>query len=69
MDFMNPGYIDGAGAYARQHGIRLDARWSVRADWMPERPAWEGVLVNLVDMETAYLRACGRRTCDYQWCT
>ncbi|MCH7227121.1 helix-turn-helix domain-containing protein [Haloferula sp. A504] len=52
-----PAIIDGAGAYARQHGLRLDARWSVRADWMPEHPGWDGVLVHLVDMESAYLRA------------
>lgn len=59
MDFLVPPMIDGAGAYARQHGIRLDARWSVRADWMPERPDWDGVLVHLVDMEHAHQRAAG----------
>jgi LacI family transcriptional regulator len=57
MDFMIPAIIEGAGAYTRQHGLRLDARWSVRADWMPEQPGWDGLLVHLVDTESAYLRA------------
>ena len=41
MDFLVPGVIDGAGAYAREHGLRIDARWSVRADWVAGR-AWVG---------------------------
>jgi LacI family transcriptional regulator len=57
MDFMIPAIIEGTGAYARQHGMRLDARWSVRADWMPGRPEWDGVLVYLIDMENAHRRA------------
>ena len=57
MDFLMPSIIDGAGAYAREHGLRLDARWSVRADWMPEKPGWDGVLLHLVDMESAHERA------------
>lgn len=47
MDFMLPAIIDGAGAYVRQHALRLDARWSVRADWMPEQPAWDGLLADV----------------------
>lgn len=49
MDFLVPGVIDGAGAYAREHGLRIDARWSVRADWLPKEPGWAGILVNLTD--------------------
>jgi LacI family transcriptional regulator len=51
MDYVIPGVIDGAGAYVREHGLRIDARWSVRADWMPESPGWDGVLAHLVDSE------------------
>lgn len=57
MDFLQPSMIDGAGAYCRENGLRLDARWSVRADWMPTRPNWSGVLAHLIDMEVAYERA------------
>lgn len=59
MDYFDPDLIQGAGAYAREHGLHLDARWSVRADWMPQKPPWDGVLVNLIDMENAYLRVEG----------
>lgn len=58
MDYHIPGVIDGAGAYAREHGLRLDARWSVRADWMPDEPGWDGVIVHLIDMEDAMVRVC-----------
>ncbi len=53
MDYFVPGITLGAGAYAREHDLRLDTRWSVRADWMPENPHWDGVLLNLVDMDHA----------------
>lgn len=56
MDYHVPGVIDGAGAYAREHGLRLDSRWSVRADWMPGQPGWDGVIVHLIDMEDAMQR-------------
>lgn len=56
MDYLIPGVIEGAGAYARQHGLRVDARWSVRADWMPEKTKWHGVLINIIDMENAFRR-------------
>lgn len=56
MDFFRPAVIEGAGAYAREKGIRLDARWSVRADWMPEHPGWHGVLAHFTDMEAVYER-------------
>ena len=59
MDFFRPAVIDGAGAYARENGLRLDARWAVRADWMPESPGWDGVLAHFVDMETVYKRVMG----------
>lgn len=35
MDYVVPGVIEGAGAYLREKGLRIDARWSVRADWTP----------------------------------
>jgi LacI family transcriptional regulator len=49
MDNFRPAILEGAGVYAREHGIRLDSRWSVRADWMPDHIAWDGVLAYLVD--------------------
>jgi len=49
MDFVLPGVIEGAGAYGRQHGFRIDARWSVRADWIPGNPGWDGVIANLLN--------------------
>lgn len=58
MDFFRPGVLDGAGAYARQHGLRIDARWAVRADWMEEHPGWQAVIARFVDMHEAYHRVC-----------
>jgi LacI family transcriptional regulator len=49
MDNFRPAILEGAGVYAREHGIRLDGRWSVRADWMPDHIAWDGILAYLVD--------------------
>ncbi len=56
MDFFRPAVIEGAGAYARENQVRLDARWSVRADWMPENPGWDGVLAHFTDMAAVYDR-------------
>lgn len=58
MDFFRPGVVDGAGAYARQHGLRIDARWAVRADWMESHPGWQAVIARFVDMHEAYRRVC-----------
>lgn len=49
MDHFRPAILEGAGVYAREHDIRLDSRWSVRADWLPEHIAWDGILAYLVD--------------------
>lgn len=49
MDFFRPGVVEGAGAFARTQELRIDARWSVRADWMPDRPEWDGVITHFVD--------------------
>ena len=56
MDYVVPGIISGAGAYARRHGLRIDPRWSVRADWMPTDPGWDAVLAHLIDAEGALRR-------------
>lgn len=48
-DFFNPQLLEGARAYAGEHNILLDARWSVRADWLPEGVEWDGILHSLVD--------------------
>jgi len=49
MDFFNPKLLEGAKTYTKAHGLRLDARWSVRGDWIPDQLNWDGVLYGLVD--------------------
>jgi len=49
MDFFNPRLLEGARTYASEHGIQLDARWSVRGDWLPTNIHWDGVLHGLAD--------------------
>lgn len=49
MDFFNPQLLEGARTYASEHGLRLDARWSVRGDWLPPKINWDGILHGLVD--------------------
>ncbi|NWK57442.1 helix-turn-helix domain-containing protein [Verrucomicrobiaceae bacterium N1E253] len=49
MDFFNPKLLEGARAYCEEQHIRLDARWSVRGDWLPEKLSWNGVLHGLVE--------------------
>lgn len=49
MDFFNPQLLEGTRTYAGEHGIQLDARWSVRGDWLPSHIHWDGILHGLVD--------------------
>ena len=35
----------------KKQGIRLDSRWSVRGDWTPKSPHWDGLLYGVVDNE------------------
>lgn len=49
MDFFNPKILDGAHSYTEEHNLLLDARWSVRGDWTPEKPGWNGVIYSIVD--------------------
>jgi len=49
LDFFNPKILEGANAYLEQHEIKLDARWSVRGDWSPENPEWDGVIYGIID--------------------
>ena len=49
MDYFNPQLLEGARTYAGEHGIQLDARWSVRGDWLPTHIHWDGILHGLVD--------------------
>lgn len=49
MDFFNPKLLEGARAYTQEQGIRLDARWSVRGDWLPDKLKWDGVMHGLID--------------------
>lgn len=48
-DFFNPKLLEGARAYAEEHNLQLDARWSVRGDWLPKWIQWDGLLHSLVD--------------------
>ena len=48
-DFFNPEILEGAHAYTKEHGLFLDARWSVRGDWTPQKPGWDGVIYSIVD--------------------
>jgi len=57
MDYFSPGVVEGAAAYARHHGLRIDPRWSVRADWMPGQPGWDAAILSIVDSEGAQKRA------------
>lgn len=59
MDFVIPGVIEGAGAYAREHGLRIDARWSVRADWIPGNPGWSGIIASIIDRKEALHKVTG----------
>lgn len=56
LDFFNPKILEGAYAYFEQHGIRLDARWSVRGDWTPKKPGWDGVIYSVVDNAELHAR-------------
>ncbi len=49
LDFFNSEVLAGAQAYAAAEGVRLDARWSVRGDWSPNRPLSDGVIYGIVD--------------------
>lgn len=49
LDFFNPRVLAGAHDYLEQYGFRLDARWSVRGDWTPEQPGWDGVIFGVID--------------------
>jgi len=48
LDFFNPRILEGAHAYLKQHSMRLDPRWSIRGDWTPQKPGWDGVIYNVV---------------------
>ncbi|GAA5477863.1 xylose operon regulatory protein [Haloferula helveola] len=61
MDFFVPGLVEGAGAFAREHGLIIDPRWAVRADWMPDQPGWDAVLVNIVDHDESLGRVASLR--------
>jgi AraC-like DNA-binding protein len=49
MDFFNPQLLEGAKAYTMEKDIRLDARWSVRGDWLPDKLRWNGILCGMID--------------------
>jgi len=49
MDFYNPGILEGAQSYFEEVGIRLDGRWAVRSDWLPEDAQWDGVIHGIID--------------------
>ncbi|BDS07888.1 hypothetical protein NT6N_29280 [Oceaniferula spumae] len=49
-DFFNSRVLDGAYAYTQENDLSLDARWSVRGDWTPKDPNWQGLIYSVVDM-------------------
>lgn len=56
LDFFKPHILEGAEAYCEKHQLRLDARWSVRGDWLPESPNWQGFIYSVVDMSELLTR-------------
>lgn len=52
MDYYQPAKVAGASAFLKSQGWRLDARWSVRPDWMPEKQDWDGVLISCSDQDS-----------------
>ncbi len=56
MDFFNPGVLEGAKSYFLEHGIRLDGRWSVRSDWLPDGIRWDGVIHGIIDDDASLKR-------------
>ncbi|MGB0992856.1 MAG: helix-turn-helix domain-containing protein [Akkermansiaceae bacterium] len=59
LDFFNPEVLDGARAYFDEHDIKLDARWSVRGDWTPAKPSWDGLIYGVVDDAELFSRVQG----------
>ena len=59
MDFFNPKLLEGAQAYCSEQELQLDARWSVRGDWIPEKLVWDGVIYGLVDQAEVLERMRG----------
>ncbi len=59
MDFFNPKLLEGAQAYCAEQELQLDARWSVRGDWIPEKLNWNGVIYGLVDQDEVLERMRG----------
>jgi LacI family transcriptional regulator len=59
MDFFRPEILEGVRAYCNEHGLLLDARWSVRADWMEEDVGWDGLVFSLVDQPKVAARIKG----------
>lgn len=51
MDFPTPDLVKGARDYCDQNGLFLDARWSVRGDWLPHSIEWDAVLVRVASTE------------------
>ncbi len=48
-NFFSKRILDGAHDYARQNDINIDARWSVRGEWVPLKPGWDGLVYMVVD--------------------
>lgn len=59
MDFFNPKLLDGAQSYCSEQGLLLDARWSVRGDWVPKKLTWDGLIYGLVDQHEVLERMRG----------
>ena len=56
MDFPVPDVVAGVRSYCDEHGIAVDARWSVRGDWVVTDAGWDGVIYKIASNQADSLR-------------
>ncbi|GAA5496704.1 HTH-type transcriptional activator RhaR [Rubritalea halochordaticola] len=56
MDFPDPDVVAGVRSYCDENGIAVDARWSVRGDWVVKEPGWDGVIYKIASYTADALR-------------
>lgn len=56
MDFPILEVVQGVRSYCDEKGIKVDARWSVRGDWVPKEVDWNGVIYKIVSNDSDALR-------------
>lgn len=55
MDFPSTEIVDGVRSYCDEHSIWVDARWSIRGDWVISDPDWNGVIYKIADLRDTRL--------------